>query len=189
MDIDNLLNISTRGIVHRYADKSHAECQATPSYVLDKLVQSGYIIEDNAIVDYGCGKGRVAFYLNHVIGCRVTGVEYAEPIYQIAEKNLDNYGRDKGVEFVNCPAEKYVPNGADTFYFYDPFSLETVERVVENILACPTAKQIIFYYPPKPQEEFLLSHPELALVGSIDCRLISYGNKQNKIMIFRRIKK
>lgn len=183
-DQDKSLNINTRGVITAHSDKDHYICQSTYWHVLDKLAQSGYVTEDNTVVDYGSGKGRVAFFLNNAIGCPVVGVEFAEEIYNMAESNLDSYGRGKGVSFVHSEAEDYEPDGADTFYFFNPFSLETVKKVTDKILATETAKRLIFYYPPVEVEKYFKTVPRLALIDEIDCRLVSNDNEQNKLMVF-----
>ena len=65
------------------------------------------VIEDDKLIDYGCGKGRVAFYLNNELGCKVRGLEYAKEIYNLAIKNLEQYGNNKDISFINTNAEDY----------------------------------------------------------------------------------
>lgn len=177
-------DIHTRGIITKYCDSRHHIYQSTFWPVLGKLIQSGYITRDNHVVDYGSGLGRVAFCINNEIGCKVTGVEFAEEIFKMAEENLDRYGRDKGVKFVNSPAENYDPAGADTFYFFNPFPVDVVKTVVDKIVACPTAKRIIFYCPMNDQEKYLKTVPELVLVDEIDCRFTPNDASRNKLLIF-----
>lgn len=182
---DETLNILTSGQIFDYADSHHYGYQPTPCNVLDKIVKNGFITKDNIVVDYGCGKGRVAFYLNDTVGCAVTGVEYAEPIYRMAEDNLDRYGRDRGVRFINIPAEDYNPVGADTFYFFNPFSVETVQKVLDKVLSTPTAKRIVFYYLLPHIEKLLRNTPRLNVVYEEDCRLNEKDYPPwNKLMVF-----
>ncbi|MBQ7955763.1 MAG: hypothetical protein IJ282_08425 [Lachnospiraceae bacterium] len=54
---------------------------------LKRLAGSGYISRESVFLDYGCGKGRAGFFLNHEVGCRVIGLEYDEKIYGQAVQN------------------------------------------------------------------------------------------------------
>ena len=50
------------------------------------------IKKDDVVVDYGCGKGRIGFFLNNQIGCRTIGVDHSERLLKVANKNLERYG-------------------------------------------------------------------------------------------------
>lgn len=182
---DESLGIITRGVITDHCDYHHQFYQGTFWSVLERIIDGGYITKDSRVIDYGCGKGRAAFLFNHAIGCDVVGIEYAKPIYDMAMENLKRYGEDRGVSFVWGNAEEYVPVGADTFYFFNPFSLETLKAVVENIGKVDTAKRIIFYYLLYDIETYLRSVPFLKVVDEIDCQPLA-GTKcpQNKIMVF-----
>ena len=58
--------------------------------MIERLAGSGYIEKKNVLLDYGCGKGRVDFFLAYQIGCRCIGVEYDERIYGNACENKEN---------------------------------------------------------------------------------------------------
>ena len=48
---------------------------------------SGFIGKKDVVLDYGCGKGRVDFYLSYQTKAKTIGVEYDERIYQGAIAN------------------------------------------------------------------------------------------------------
>ena len=62
---DKLLNIRTTGRDDSRADQYRYPYEPTPYSVLERLAVSGYITKKNKLVDYGCGKGRVGFYLTY----------------------------------------------------------------------------------------------------------------------------
>ena len=82
------LGIVTGAADYEKDDANHSRYEPTPYAVLERLAESGYIGKGNTIVDYGCGKGRVSFYLDHAVGCKTVGVEYDPTLAAAAEKNL-----------------------------------------------------------------------------------------------------
>ena len=86
---DKLLKIRTTGRDDSRADQYRYPYEPTPYSVLERLAVSGYITKKNKLVDYGCGKGRVGFYLSYQTRCRSVGIEYDERIFQDAESNRE----------------------------------------------------------------------------------------------------
>ena len=62
---DILLRIRTTGFDSSNSDMHHYPYEPTDYRVLERLAESGYINKRNVLVDYGCGKGRVDYYLSH----------------------------------------------------------------------------------------------------------------------------
>ena len=73
---DNLLNIKTTGRDEENADDYRYPYEPTPYCVLERLLESGFIGEDDTVLDYGCGKGRVDFFLSHQAKANTIGIEY-----------------------------------------------------------------------------------------------------------------
>lgn len=90
---DKKLNIDTIGRDASKEDEYHYPYEPTPYSVLEKLVESNYISKDNIVIDYGCGKGRVGFFLNNRLGCKVIGIDFDEKMCDLARKNLLDYGK------------------------------------------------------------------------------------------------
>ena len=61
---DKLLQIKTVGRDEKKADEYHHPYEPTPYCVLERLADSGLIGKDDVVLDYGCGKGRVGFFLS-----------------------------------------------------------------------------------------------------------------------------
>ena len=61
---DQLLRIETGGRDETNADQYHHPYEPTPYCVLERLAGSGLIGENDTVLDYGCGKGRVGFFLS-----------------------------------------------------------------------------------------------------------------------------
>lgn len=73
--MDALLGIRTTGRDESHADQDNNPYEPTPYPVLERLANSGLVGKRNLLVDYGCGKGRVGFYLSYQARCRTLGVE------------------------------------------------------------------------------------------------------------------
>ena len=86
---DRLLRIRTSGRDDTGSDQYKYPYEPTPYSVLERLGNSGEIGKNNTVLDYGCGKGRVDFFLSYQTGCRSVGIEYNERIYHIALKNKE----------------------------------------------------------------------------------------------------
>lgn len=88
---DKKLHIDTIGCDASKEDDYHYPYEPTPYCVLERLEKSGYISNDNILVDYGCGKGRVGFYLNHQMNCSVIGIDFDERMCEVALENLRKF--------------------------------------------------------------------------------------------------
>lgn len=186
---EKLLRIKTTGRDDTHSNSTFFPYEPSSYQVLERLVKSGYISKKNTVVDYGCGKGRVSFFLNHEIKCRTIGVEFDERIYRKAEENRKSYGLYQKVEFVCTGAEHFEVQDADCFYFFNPFSVEILQSVLGRVLDSyydnPRPMQLFFYYPNEEYVAFLMTAPELMFVDEIDCRdLFEGNNERERILIF-----
>ncbi len=114
------------------------------------------------LVDFGCGKGRVLFYVNQRFQCEVCGIEVDEDLYELALDNRAYYNtrfRDTSdhIEIINGKAEEYDVRPEDNvFYFFNPFEINIFELVIahimESVQAHPRRVFVMMYYP---KEEYL----------------------------------
>lgn len=188
---DKKLKIDTCGRLEGHADDYHHPYEPTPYSVLERLAESGYITEDNRVIDYGCGKGRVGFFLNYKISCPVVGIEFNEKICTGALENRKRYvgGKQNALEFICADAKDYRVKDADCFYFFNPFSLEILQSVLGKLLdsyyAEPRSVQLFFYYPADEYVAYLMTRDELMFVDEIDCSDLFEGqNQRERILIF-----
>ena len=96
---DKLLKIHTTGTDNTDADQYRYPYEPTPYSVLERLGNSGWIRKENTLLDYGCGKGRVDFFLSYQTRCRSIGIEYNERIYAKAVENKFYRGKCGAVFF------------------------------------------------------------------------------------------
>lgn len=157
--VDQLLGIRTVGIREwgRELDNLYNRYEATPYHALDRLFKK-YKFEKNArVVDFGCGRGRVTFYMHHHFNIPVTGVEANDKTFDELLKNEESYRKKMNeqsapLQFDFALAELYDVSVEDNvFYFFNPFSLKIFRKVVTNILKSIKKKDrtidLILYYP------------------------------------------
>ena len=149
---DKLLKVKTSG-----RDDSHSTVycypyEPTPYSVLERLANSGYIRKNNMLLDYGCGKGRVDYFLSYQTRCRSIGIEYDERIYELAKQNQEHAVSSGRVKMIKRNAEMYpVPEEADRCYFFNPFSVEILRKVIARIKESYYEKQreiLLFFLLP-----------------------------------------
>ena len=188
---DKLLRIRTSGRDDSRSDQYRYPYEPTPYSVLERLAFSGYIGKKNMLVDYGCGKGRVDFFLSYQTRCRSIGIEYDERIFETAAENQKTAVSAGRMEFVLQNAETYaVPETADRFYFFNPFSVEilrsVLERIKESYYEHPREMMLFFYYPSDEYVSHLMTMDELTFVDEINCRDLFDGeNSRERILVFQ----
>lgn len=135
---DKELKIYTNGIQnddhhsyynHRYEPTSYEN--------LTLLFDQYPLTSKDGFVDFGCGKGRINFYVHDRFHCKSIGVELHEAYYEDATRNLTTYvGTQKEQISFHCmPAQSYLLDGSETcFYFFNPFSVDIFGQVIQNHL-------------------------------------------------------
>ena len=187
---DKLLRIKTTGRDDSMADQYRYPYEPTPYCVLERLADSGYLRKGNTLLDYGCGKGRVEFFLSWQTRCRSIGIEYDERIYEKAVENQKRAAAAGRVTFELVNAEQFqVPEEADRVYFFNPFSLEILQKVISRIIdsyyAAPREILLFFYYPSDEYISFLMTVDELTFSDEIDCGDLFQGkDSRERIIIF-----
>ena len=187
---DKLLGIHTMGRDDSNADQYRYPYEPTPYLVLERLANTGFIRKENTLLDYGCGKGRVDFFLSYQTRCQSIGIEYDERIYEKAVENKESAISSGRTAFELAQAEYFqVPDRVDRFYFFNPFSLEILQKAVARILDSyyenPRSMQLFFYYPSDEYISWLMTVDELVFSDEIDCRDLFPGEDlRERIMIF-----
>lgn len=187
------LNISTAPAYIERDDANHSRYEPTDYRVLKRLSESGYITRENTLVDYGCGKGRVSFFMNYVLGCRTVGVEYNEELYRDALENLNSYsGRTSGesVRFLLENAEYHDPSGSDRFYFFNPFSEKilrsVIHRITDSFYDNSREMYLFFYFALDNYRSMLMQEPSLEFTAEIDCNdIFQSTDSRESILVFK----
>lgn len=186
---DRRLKIRTGGRDAAAEDAHHLPYEPTPYAVLERLAESGLITKSSVLVDYGCGKGRVSLFLSWKTGCRSIGIDFNPSLIAEAERNRHLFAGKTEVCFFEQRAERYpVPRDADRFYFFNPFSPETLRsvlaRITGSLYAFPRPMLLLFYYPSDEYIRILTDTDELNYAGEIGCTDLFPGNEREKILCF-----
>lgn len=188
---DKLLQIKTIGRDDTGADQYHHPYEPTPYCVLERLAGSGWIGKDDVVLDYGCGKGRVGFFLSYRVKSKTLGIEYDKRIYGGALENRKTAVSKSKPDFVLTRAEEYeVPADVNRCYFFNPFSLEILRKVMARILSSyyvhPREVFLFFYYPADEYIAYLMTVDELEFYDEIACDDLFDGkDPRERIMIFQ----
>ena len=181
---DRRLHIKTIG----REDESSANCspyEPTPYSVLERLADSGHIGRKDHLLDYGCGKGRVAFFMASVIGCRVTGIDYFQKLIDMAKENRRASRLGDRVRLVCARAEQYAPGDENVCFFFNPFSGVIFESVLRR-LAPSRPRRLICYYPSEEYLRCLDRADGLERIDDIDCGDLFNGkNPRERLVVYR----
>ena len=187
---DASLQIQTTGRDETNADAYHHPYEPTPYSVLERLANSGLIDKGDVVLDYGCGKGRVGFFLSYRTKAKTIGIEYDNRIYQEALGNQKTTLSRIKPDFVLTRAEEYeVPSEVNRCYFFNPFSVEifrkVMARIIESYYEHPREIFLFFYYPSDEYISYLMTVDELEFYDEIECDDLFAGDARERIMIFQ----
>ncbi|MGD6818010.1 methyltransferase domain-containing protein [Metabacillus sp. 84] len=172
---------------HRY--------EPTPYRALDALFEYYQLESSDHVVDFGCGMGRLIFYIHYHFNAAVTGIEMNEGLYKNALENLERYGKktkkNKGsIQFHCCLAEEYQITEEDNrFYFFNPFSIQVFIKIVNNILVSvensPRETELVLYYPSEEYILFLENQTAYELKEEVYVPELYELNPAEKFIIYR----
>lgn len=138
---EKLLNIKTQGAQKEFYRSIHYHRYEPTSYhVFETLFKEFNINENDNLVDFGCGKGRLNFYANHFFNVRAKGIEMNSFYIDECNHNKKSYfekhkNKEDKLEFYNMHAKKYkIDKDDNVFYFFNPFSVQIFSKVLKNIL-------------------------------------------------------
>lgn len=154
--IDTEASVRLEELDFQHVNKSKGvDYEATPTKIVQALVKSVSVPrESTTFVDLGCGKGRVLITGILLGFADVIGIEFAENIAAIADKNLRAVFADKPAStwsIENIDATAFTPPQKDLLIFlYNPFDANVLSGVT-NWMKHHAAKghkiHIIYYNP------------------------------------------
>ncbi|NOW65552.1 methyltransferase [Clostridium saccharobutylicum] len=193
---EKLLNIKTSGEQKVFNESMHYNRYEPTAYSALEILSKKYkfAAEDN-IVDFGCGKGRLNFYINYFFNSTITGIEMNTFFYKEAIDNKRDYlkklkNKTNNVNFLNCFAEEYNINPSDNkFYFFNPFSIQIFIKVIRNILISMEKYErtvdIILYYPSDDYIYFLENNTAFVLCDEIKLPYLYDNDPRQSFLIYR----
>lgn len=193
---DKLLNIKTRAEQQGFHQSLHYHrYEPTPYNGLEELFKTYELKPGDRVVDFGCGRGRLNFYIHYFFHASVVGVEMDEGLFQAALANRESYirktkNRSDKVEFRCCLAEEYPVAPRDNrFYFFNPFSVQVFQKVINNILVSleehPRELDVILYYPSEDYIYFLENQTAFELQEEVKLPHVYRHNQNERFLIYR----
>lgn len=136
----------------RFKYSSHYE--PTPRSLFFRMLRQLDVDYSNFVfIDFGCGKGRVLLLAAELPFKQIVGIELSSKLFRVAENNLKSYlgpRRYNAVQIVCMDASEYgIPEERAIYYFYNPFTAETMRKVLENIrrsLAATPRETYVVYF-------------------------------------------
>lgn len=187
-NFDEWLNIHTHGDQKGFHKSFHYHrYEPTPYEGLEKLFSEYMLKSSDRLVDFGCGKGRLPFYIHHTFRASAAGVEMSEYFYREAMENHRTYkGEKSGISFHCILAQEYEITPLDThFYFFNPFSVQIFMKVVNNILRSaegnPRKMDIILYYPSEDYLFYLENSTSFELIKEVALK----GDENERFLVYR----
>jgi len=107
-------------------------------------------------IDFGCGKGRVVVLAARYPFRKITGIEFAPELAEVARHNLitltDQSQQCTNVDVLCIDATQYeIPDSKAVLYFFNPFDATIMEKIARNLEASflrnRTEKYLIYYNP------------------------------------------
>ncbi|WP_026908768.1 methyltransferase [Paucisalibacillus globulus] len=192
---DKLLNIHTNGQGVPIQLSHYYPYEPTPYVALETLFEQYEVKSSDHVVDFGCGLGRLNFYIHFFHHASVVGVEMNEISHRKALRNREQYARNtknpiQNIEFRCCRAEEYEITPIDNcFYFFNPFSVHIFQKVVNRILlsveAFPREVDIILYYPSMEYIFYLENDTAFELLREIKIPNLYKKNSNERFLIYR----
>lgn len=192
---DRLLQIQTTHLGEQpYSSGHYHHYEATPYRTLDALFEHYEIPKEGRLVDYGCGKGRVLFYVHHYFHKPVVGVEMDAQLYREALVNETTYLQKRrklteSITIENQLAEQYKIQPEDqVFFLFNPFSLQifmtVIQRILKSVENNPRTVDVILYYPTEEYHYYLLYDTpfELRQEIKVDCYA---EDEQDRFLVYR----
>ncbi|WP_440604267.1 methyltransferase [Bacillus sp. GB_SG_008] len=193
---DAVLNIKTVGEQKGFYESLHYHrYEPTPYLALEQLFNKYELKSSDRVVDFGCGKGRLNFYIHYFYHVSVVGIEMNETFYQEAMDNRDSYlkkakkSKDK-IHFHCCLAQEYEIDPLDNkFYFFNPFSVQVFMNVINNILLSveevEREVELVLYYPSEDYIYFLDNQTSFELKEEVILPGLYERNSNERFLIYR----
>ncbi|MDQ6436949.1 class I SAM-dependent methyltransferase [Mesorhizobium sp. LHD-90] len=141
-NVDTAGSIQLAGlqVVGPHRDQGN-ECLCTSPKTFDFIMRSlPADLSDCTFIDIGAGKSRTLLLASRYPFAKVVGVEFAHELVEIAKRNVETF-RDpaqkcRNIEVVEADAAAYeFPKTPLVVYFYNPFSKQVFDIVIQNLVA------------------------------------------------------
>ena len=184
--LDSYFNVNT--IREEDEDEEQGELDnlylGTPYNFLERLFLAYPFKNEDHLVDFGCGKGRVLFMAAHHHCPQVTGYENHEKRFITLSNNVKEYQKKARnhtrFNVFHLDVQKAeIPDDTNKFFFFEPFHLPIFEAVMHNIeLSLSRRKRNVTLFvnlPDKPTLDYFDSLKGYSREIHIDSTLYGSG--------------
>ncbi|WP_075980219.1 methyltransferase [Bacillus massilinigeriensis] len=193
---DDLMNIKTGESQKGFVQSIHYyRYEPTPYQALEELFKRYQLESSDYIVDFGCGKGRLIFFINYLFHANVVGIEMNKDLYKEALENRKSYLKkfrisEEKIQFYCGIAENYEISPFDNrFYFFNPFSIPIFMNIVNHILNSVEKYnrdiELILYYCSDDYIFFLENQTAFELKEEITLPGLFDHNPYERFLIYR----
>jgi SAM-dependent methyltransferase len=192
---DKLLNIHTNGKGIPNQLNHYYPYEPTPYEALEALFEQYEVQRHDQVVDFGCGLGRLNFFIHYFYHASVVGIEMNDLFYKKALQNKEHYAKKtknsvQRLEFKCCLAEDYAITETDNrFYFFNPFSVHIFQHIVNRILLSveefPREVDIILYYPSEDYIYYMDNQSAFRLEKEVIVPGLFQKNPNERFLIYR----
>ncbi len=114
----------------------------TPLSTLKTLIEA-LDFSPRTILDLGSGRGRGVFFLSHLLGCKVIGIEKVSCFVKIA-KGLKKFHPHRDIEFYHQDMLKNLLPNVDVVYFYGTcLEDKKIQVLIELFKQIPTPFKVL----------------------------------------------
>lgn len=142
--------------------KKASRYEAVSFYMLEKLFNAFRKISDrNAIIDLGCGKGRMMMVAPHFGFRDITGIDFAKEVCEQARTNMNKKKKQFPQikwKVLNQNVEDYEIEPKDSvFFMFNPFNYSVLKNFLKKLdISCDQFPRTIYFLYASPQYEKLL---------------------------------
>jgi hypothetical protein len=129
---------------------------------LEKVLRDLKITPQDAIVDFGSGKGGALITFARYPFSKIAGVELSPALVAIAEANLRKLNIGTITMTVSDAADFTDLDEYNYFYFFSPFPRSVMAAVIQNICSSMKAnprKTVIIYFNPECHDAVVTGSP------------------------------
>lgn len=152
VDTGGVVSLATLSIAGRRRDQGAAYWGVDPDELAEILAGLPLRHEDFVFVDLGSGKGRALLLAADLPFKRIVGVEFAEELHRVAERNVHGAGLTDRIELICTDAADYpLPHDPLVLYLFHPFDDEVMAEVIANLrrslVAVPREIAVVYVNP------------------------------------------
>ncbi len=159
-------------------NENHVEYVASTPLVhgiLSTYFKAMGVGEEDAIMDVGCGKGRMLTYFSSIPFVKIGGVEYEEYLLQICRNNLRKL-KIYRVALFHADASKFEGYGDyNYFYIFNPFHESVMQGFIDKLKQSKedNPREIrVLYFNPMDKAMFINSGFELEKILQHDIAVL-----------------